>query len=287
MNKGTVTLAEVVEDAKVITLNHDDQAAAVKALEKELKEFSGGLAYDQARVIENTQEGFRIGVEGFYRAGLGLILLERHEGATTLSQILEQYFPGINLRSAQRYIQFARTASKLPNFKQFCLERGGYSKGLTMLQACSEAEIENFDESGELRGFTQEEIANMSVRTMQRALLKAKDKMAAAIKKATEKTEGENAELSEKVAALEAALKPAELAGAMKIFGQITKNLNAAANFARRLDTKLLAADWNTRFRCLAQLHQLEMMVGQIQSSIMDMEEPEPPSMAPVEGQES
>ncbi len=272
-----ITAAEIVNQATVVKLAVNQDQAAVKALEKELKEFSGGLAYDQARVIERTQDGFTMGVEGFYRAGLGLILIERHEGVQTYALILEQYFPGVSRRAAFNYMQFARAASKLPNFKQFCLERGGYSKGLTMLQACSEAEIQEFEESGELRGFTQEDIANMSVRTMQRALLKAKEKLVAAVKKATEKTEGENAELTEKVAALEAALKPAELAGAVKIFGQITKNLNAAANFARRLDTKLLAADWNTRFRCLAQLHQLEMMVGQIQSSIMDMEEPEPP----------
>ena len=67
----------------------DERVAALAALEKELKEFSGGLPYDQARVIERTQDGFRMGVHGFYLAGLGLILLERHEGAHVCADFRE------------------------------------------------------------------------------------------------------------------------------------------------------------------------------------------------------
>jgi hypothetical protein len=86
------TAAEVIEDAKVIKFGHDERHEAAAALEKELKEFSGGLPYDQARVIERTQDGFRMGVHGFYLAGLGMILLYEHE-PDTYRVILDQYFP--------------------------------------------------------------------------------------------------------------------------------------------------------------------------------------------------
>jgi hypothetical protein len=256
----------------------DQRVKELQALERELKEFSGGLPYDQARIIENTQDGFRQGVEGFYRAGLGLILIERHEDAQTSAQILEQFFPGISRRSAESYRQFARAASKLPNFKQFCLERGGYSKGLTMLQACTEAEIQEFEANGELRGFTREEIAQMSVRTMQKALLKAKEAQQRAVEKATGKLEEENTRLKGEVEAMQAAMAPAGLEEAKRIFKQAVKHMEEAGKYLRKVDIKLLAEDFTTRIQCLADMHYLRSMVDHLEATIFAIEEPQEPN---------
>ena len=177
--------------------------AGIQALEKELQEFSGGLAYDQARIIERTQDGFRQGVHGFYLAGLGLILIHANNG-DTFTHILQQYFPGITYEAAKKYMRFARAASKLPNFRQFCLERGGYSKGLTMLQSCSEEQVEAFDETGEVLGFTQDQIDGMSVLTLKKALRRAREHERLALTKATEKDRQELAELREENKGLKA-----------------------------------------------------------------------------------
>jgi hypothetical protein len=198
-----------------------------------------------------------------------LILLERHEGAQTSAQILEQFFPGISRRSAESYMQFARAASKLPNFKQFCLERGGYSKGLTMLQSCTEAEIQEFEGSGELRGFTQDEIDRMSVVTMKKALRRAKEARGAAVKKAAETLAAENAGLAAENQALRAALKPQDLVAAQKIFGQMGKNLEAVGRLGRRLNMIVLAEDWPSRIKCLALLHQLRSLVDYLDDAIL------------------
>ncbi len=245
--------------------NNDQRVQDLEALEKELKEFSGGLAYDQARIIENTQDGFRQGVEGFYKAGLGLILMDRHEGATTLSQILERYFPGINRRSAERYMQFARAASKLPNFRQFCLERGGYSKGLTMLQACTEEEIQDFEITGELRGYSKDEIDQMSVATMRRALLKAKEAQQKAVEKATDKVLAENVKLREEKEVLEAALMDPDVQAAFKIIRDIEKKLLDAAALIRKVSPALMEREETVRTLIFGTCDMINRQVTQLE----------------------
>jgi hypothetical protein len=252
-----------------------DQHAAAAALEKELKEFSGGLPYDQARVIERTQDGLMQGVQGFYMAGLGMILLHEHEGET-YPHILGQYFPGITYDSAKRYMKFARAASILPNFKQFCLSSGGYSKGLTMLESCSGEEIDEFEDTGELRGFTQDQVDKMSVRQLKQALRRAKDKAAEAVKKATEKLAVENVELRQKNEALEVAAGSQDLSAAKKVFDSMARHLDKAAKMARKLDITVLAVDWATRLQCLAYLHQIRLVTDHAESSIYAIEDPGP-----------
>ncbi|MCL4503843.1 MAG: hypothetical protein M1438_18625 [Deltaproteobacteria bacterium] len=266
--------AEVISISEV-TAAYDERQAAIKALEKELKEFSGNLPYDQARVIERTQDGFRQGAQGFYLAGLGLILLERHEAVQTFGLVLEQYFPGISRAAAFNYMRFSRAMSNHPTFKTFIYERGGYSKALTMLEACSEEEIAEFEQSGQLREFTQDEIDKMSVRQLKRALRKAKDKQAQAVKKATEKLSEENVELVKEVEALKAALTPAELAAAKKVFGRMSQKMTEIINLARHLDLKLLASDWASRIRTLQELSRVENLVLELQGRIHAVEEPE------------
>lgn len=255
-----------------------DQHAAAAALEKELKEFSGGLAYDQARVIERTQDGFRQGVHGFYLAGLGLILIEKHAGVETYPQILEQYFPGISVSSAYRYMKFARFASTLPNFKQFCLERGGYSKGLTMLEACSETQIEEFDQTGELFELTQDQIDKMSVLTLKKALRRAREKEAQAVKKAVEKTAEENAALTVKVDELTTALATPDLEAAKKLIKAADTKIYDALQLLRKVDWGQVNADWTLRLAVLEKTNHIIGMAGAIEHDILSREMPEPPA---------
>jgi hypothetical protein len=269
--------AEAAEDAKIIKFNHDQQHDAALALEKELKEFSGGLPYDQARVIERTQDGLMQGVQGFYLAGLGLILIHAHDG-DTFTHILQQYFPGTTYEAAKKYMRFARAASKLPNFKQFCLERGGYSKGLTMLQSCSEAQIEEFDETGEVFGFTQDQIDNMSVLTLKKALRRAKEKEAEAVKKAVGKTLEENAALTAKVDDLTTALATPDLEAAKKLIQAAGSKIHDALQLLRKVDLELVSRDWVERLAVLQMTNLIGSIAGAIEHDILSREMPEPPA---------
>jgi hypothetical protein len=206
---------------------------------------------------------------------LGMILLHENEGET-YPRILEQYFPGITYDSAKRYRKFARAASILPNFKQFCLSSGGYSKGLTMLESCSGEEMGEFEDTGELRGFTQDQVDKMSVRQLKQALRRAKDKAAEAVKKATEKLAVENVELKEKNAALEVEAGSQDLAAAKKVFDSMARHLDEAGKMARKLDITVLAQDWATRLQCLAYLHQIRLVTDHAESSIYAIEDPGP-----------
>jgi hypothetical protein len=168
-------------------------------LERELAEFAAGRPYDEARVIERTQAGFTQGVHGFYLAGLGLNLIHRHESVQTFGQILEEHFPGISRAGAYAYMKFARAASALPNFKQFALASGGYSKALTMLEVCSGEEVQEFEASGEVLGYTADNLRLMSARQMRQALLRAREKEKASVRRETAKAAGEIAELRDQV----------------------------------------------------------------------------------------
>lgn len=238
---------EMAAEAEVIDIGRGagETPVSAQALEKELKEFSGGLAYDQARIIERTQDGFRQGVHGFYLAGLGLILLHEHDG-DTFTYVLDQYFPGTTYEAAKKYMRFARAASTLPNFKQFCLERGGYSKGLTMLQSCSQEQIEEFEETGELLGYKPDQIDKMSVVTLKKALRRAREKMDQAVKKARAESEPlkqEIADLKEEVAGLKAALVSPDQDEAFKIVRAAEKKFIGGATLIGKITPELLERD--------------------------------------------
>jgi hypothetical protein len=259
-------------------LERDDPRVAALALEKELKEFSGGLAYDQARIIERTQDGFRMGVHGFYMAGLGLILLHQHEEVQTYGLILEQNFPGVSRSSAFSYMQFARAASTLPNFKQFCLERGGYSKGLTMLQSCSQEQIEEFEETGELLGYNPDQIDKMSVLTLKKALRRAREKMDQAVMKATDKVLQENVNLREKVDELTTALETPDLEAAKKLIRAAGTKIYDALELLRKVNWELVSRDWTLRLAVLQKTSHIGNVVNSIEGEILSREMPEPPA---------
>lgn len=127
--------------AEVVDMASQKEVQAAHRLEKVIQEFMGGL-YDQARIIERGQEGLEEGVRGFFKGGLALFILERHEGVASMRQILEQYFPAITRSTAYRYMKVAKAMAAHPAFRSVAYERGGYTKALALLESCTEEEIQ-------------------------------------------------------------------------------------------------------------------------------------------------
>jgi hypothetical protein len=198
-----------ISTAAVVEINPRQEAQAAQRLEKVVKDFMGGLPYDRARVIERGQDGFEEGVRGFFKGGLALLILQLHE-SNSIGQILTDNFPGISRASAYGYMKVARAMAEYPAFKAFTCERGGYTKGLTLLESCTEEQVAGFDETGEVLGFTQDQIDKMSVLSLKKALRRAREKEAQAVRQAIEKTRLENDELRGQVRDLEAQVAAGE-----------------------------------------------------------------------------
>ncbi len=243
---------------------------AAERLEKELRVFSGGLPYDCSRVIERTQDGLKRGLGGFYDAGLGLILLHEHEGVHTYALILEQHFPGISRRAAFTYMKFSRAAAKLPNFKAFCEEKGGFSKGLTMLTACTEEELAEFEAGGDLKGYKPDEIEMMSVRQLQKALRKADDDKARAVAAATHLLESEKEALADKVEGLEAQLAEAAtpVDKALGLIKAAEKRLFESFQLLGKVSLEVVAADKVTYDFLIGVLALSERVIGNLLAEV-------------------
>ena len=259
---------EVVE----IASRQEEQAA--QRLEKVVKDFMGGLPYDQARVIERGQDGFEEGARGFFKGGMALLLLQQNEGAQTFAQLLAENFPMICRRTAENYIRIARTMAEHPAFKAFVYDRGGHSKLLTLLQMCSEEQIADIAENDELL----DKIDQMSVRQLKQALRRAKEKAEAAVQKATEKTAAENAALKEKVDELAAALAAPDLEAAKKLIRAAGTKISDALELLRKVDWELVSQDWTLRLAVLEKTNHLGNMVRTIEAKILALPMPEPPA---------
>jgi hypothetical protein len=70
---------------------------------------------------------------------------------------------------------YARAILDHPAFEAFQKERGGYSKALTALSICSEADLQEFDETGIILGYTPDQINKMSVVSLKKALRRARE----------------------------------------------------------------------------------------------------------------
>jgi hypothetical protein len=229
---------------------------AQERLEKALRAFSGGLPYQRERIIEMTQEACKRGLLAYYDMGRGLLLMQQHEDVQTLGHILEQNFPGMSRSAAYNYMLFAKTAAKLPNFKAFCEERGGWSKGLTMLTACTEEELAEFEAGGDLRGYKPDEIEMMSVRQLQKALRKADDDKIKAVETATHKLESEKAALEGEVADLKVQLEEADSPGdkALGLIKAAEKKLMEGLAFLQKIPLGVVEQEelvWHTLIGCL------------------------------------
>jgi len=243
---------------------------ADRALERELKAHIEELPEDAGLLIIWTQDRFEEGVRGFIKAGLGLIKLERVKGAKTFSQIVEENFPGLNLRTAQMYMQVSGAFINHPAFQAFQKERGGYSKALTILQMCSEREIEEADKTGEVRGYTMEKLLLMSSRTMRKALLKAEEAKEKAVMAATEKTGKENLALLERVAELEAALAPPGVRAAYEVVHKAQGKFMQVTQLLGKIPRKLIDQDQGLQNLILAACDGFQRVIGELAEYAMD-----------------
>jgi len=237
-------------------------------LAQDLRTFLGGLPYDRARVIERTQEAFKGMVRNAYEVGKGLILIHDNE-PERYAAIVEEHFPGLGLSSAEKYMRFARGASKFSILKQFNDIRGGYSKALTVLHACTEAEIMELEETGGLRDFTLDEISRMSVRQLQKALRMAKHKAA----KAQENLAAENAELKGEIKALKAADE--ELAQVEDMLSRADRKIAEACRILRKISNNLLARDRYIRKAAISRYSTMEYYIQTLRDQVIALERKE------------
>jgi len=178
----------------------DQEAEERQALERTLKPFNPhGFVYDKGTVI-------RMGViyaEHYLGGGAGLgmclVLLEEHEDATTLSQVMKEHYPWIDRRTYQRMTRFARFCAKSSKFMAIFGRRGMMNKGLALLEGLKDPEIDELlielDETGEVKGLTEADLLGKTYRqTMlenKRLRLETNKKVEAA----TEKLSKENLRL--------------------------------------------------------------------------------------------
>lgn len=238
-------MSEKTGTAEVVEISQRQEAQAAQRLEKVVKDFMGGLPYDQARVIERGQDGFEEGARGFFKGGMALLLLQRNEGAQTFAQLLDENFPMICRRTAENYIRIARTLAEHPAFKAFVYERGGHSKLLTLLQMCSEEQIADLAENDELL----DKIDQMSNRQLKKVLRREREKAAADKKKDTEGLRQENAELRTQVKGLEAEVAAGETAAdkAMKQILGANAKIFEGIRLLNKVPMATLTADKTTR----------------------------------------
>lgn len=241
-----------------------DEIASQK-LAKALEEFN--LPDDQRLLIGWTQNRFEDGCRHFFLAGLGLIKLHMTK-PNTYSVIIEENFPGLNLRVAENYMAATKAMINHQAFQAFQKERGGYSKILTALRICSELEIQGVDESGELRGYKVEQLAKMSVRTMQKALFLAEEKKAQAVKKARAESEPLKQEITDlkgEVEGLKAALMEPDVQAAFKIIREAEKKFMEGAALLRKITPELLEREETVRNLMFASSGMLGRLLTQME----------------------
>jgi hypothetical protein len=241
-------------------------------LAKVLADFN--LPDDQKLLIGWTQNQFEDGCKHFFLAGLGLIKLHQTK-PNTYSVIIDENFPGLNLRVAENYMAASKAMINHPAFEAFKKERGAYSKILTALRICNEPELQEADKTGELRGFKMDQLAKMSVRTMQKALVRAEAKMALAVKKARAESEPlklENANLKAEVEGLKAAITDPDRDAALKIIRSAENKFIEGATLIGKISPELLERDETVRnlvFVAVDMLNRLRTeMVGAAQKAL-------------------
>lgn len=140
----------------------DDKTAA-------LAPYTDGLPYDRDRVMTEIKFFMVQTVQGFIEMGKRLVVLKEMEGHGRFYACLDEM--GIHPRSACNYMAVAK---KLANRKRISdLKIIDLKEGVGKLYALldiPEEELAEFDETGELRGLTMDEIDALSVRELKARL---------------------------------------------------------------------------------------------------------------------
>ena len=196
-------MANVVDIQRGIT-ELDRQKEEAEAKERFLKLFRPGNApINLEAEAQRVERGLYQGVEGFFQAGCGLVVIKEYD-AQTYAQLLENRFK-LPLRTAQFWERFARLCVRNPKFQATFNKPGMYHKGINLLAGLSEPEIEaemaTYEETGQLMGLDE-----VALHTKTNKELKAENRrLRAERKRADKETAQENQRLKKRLEALEAA----------------------------------------------------------------------------------
>jgi hypothetical protein len=234
--------------------------------------FSDNLPYDKNRVIQEAKFCLQVEIAARFEVGKRLLLLREHEGVTTLLQILEENFAGMNRMTAWRYMLFAKKAADLPKFQAWADGRGNWCKALALLEACDEEDLAEFEEGGDILGLKTDEIERLSVKQLQKALRLAQEKQEKAVKKATEQTAQENVRLKEEVADLTAALSEPDIEAAMTIIKAVDKKIMEATQLMRKIPWGLVEREEAIRSLLIGVVGLQTTMIQRLEDNLLKAE---------------
>lgn len=237
--------------------------------------FSDNLPYDRNRVIQETKMCLAFEIMCRFEVGKRLLLLREHEGVPTLAHILEENFSGLSRRNAYRYMLFAKKAADLPKFQAWADGRGNFSKALALMEACEEEDLAALEEGGDILGLKLDEIERMSVKQLQNALRREREKREEEIKCATEATAAENVKLKEENRSLKAALDETGIEACRKFFKIADKHIIEALDALRKVDFTLLAQDEAGRIEMLMTIDKANRVAGWLELELDKADHPD------------
>lgn len=134
------------------------------SLEEQLAPYADGLVYDRVRVVEEIRFYYTQTVTGIIETGKRLILLKAHEGHGRFIPLCEDELK-ISRVTAWRFMAMARKLANVSRLKHLVIQ--DMSKNVGKLYAfldIPDEELAEFEETGELRGLTIDEIDALPVK---------------------------------------------------------------------------------------------------------------------------
>ncbi|TSA12117.1 MAG: hypothetical protein D4R73_02735 [Deltaproteobacteria bacterium] len=166
--------------------------------------FSGGMPYDEGRIIQETRFLLEVEVAAKFEIGKRLILLKENNDVGTFRQRLED-LGDMDRRTAWEYMIFAEMAAGSPAFLSWAEMKNHWRKAITMIRAARERAVEEFEKEGTFLGLPKDKLDRMSVRELKDFIKKQQKEYARELEKAGGDTLLENQRLKKRLEALEAA----------------------------------------------------------------------------------
>lgn len=157
----------------------------------------------------------------------------------TFKAFLAQYFPEADRREVYRDMKFAVMAAELPNFRGLADCKGGWGKVEMLQDELSPEEVQELDETGNVRGLALKQIAENKTADVRKALKEAL--------KTNADLSQENAKLKEKVEVLEVAVTEPDVQAAFKIIRSAENKFMEGAALLRKITPELLEREETVR----------------------------------------
>ncbi len=159
----------------------------VMIVPKELQPYSNELPYSRDRILEELRFLFQHEVAAKYEIGKRLFLLKEMEGIrrggdqsalkrTSLSDILDEHFPGLSPRRAFEYILFAQKATR--KFKEWAEGGKNWKKALALLDTFDEKEIKALEAGEPVQGVLFDELDTLTLIELKERLRKKEAQIA-------------------------------------------------------------------------------------------------------------